>query len=355
MTKTPSSLLLAATLLFAANAAQALPFSNLVVFGDSISDAGNAFIASGGTIPDPTYYTNPGHFTNGQTYAEIMWTTLGFSGSLQPSLSPTGGTDFAFAGARSRYGSTNLVDNGFGTLVPPPIGTPAPPSPDSFVGQINSYLGLTGNVADPGALYIGWTGGNDVRDIAVLTGLGQTAEAQALFNQSIADVASALSDLIAAGARNLLVPTVTDLGLTPEAQAQGPAAAAFISAQSQLYNEAIDQALLAFTGVAGLDLTRADTFDFLGEVVADPAAFGISNATDPCLDGFFVDEQTGSPITTCATPETYAFWDIIHPGSRLHEVLAAGFIAAVPAPMSLPLLMLGLAGIVVLRRSATAS
>jgi len=131
------------------------------------------------------------------------------------------------------------------------------------------------------------------------------------------------------------------------------AAAAFISAQSQLYNQAIDQALLAFTGVAGLDLTRVDTFDFLGDVVSDPPAFGLGNATDPCLAGFFVDAPTSGPITTCANPESFAFWDIIHPDSRLHQLLAEDFIAAVPAPMSLALLMIGLAAIVTFRRAAS--
>ena len=352
MTTRTSSLLLTATLLFAATATQATPFSNLFIFGDSLSDVGNVSLATGGTTPDPTYYPNPGHFTNGQTYAELMWTGLGFSGAIQPSL--IGGTDYAFGGARSRYGSNNLVDNGGGVLVPPPTGTPAPPSADSFAGQINSYLGLTGGLADPDALYVGWTGGNDLRDIGVLTGLGQTSAAQDLFNQSIADVAAALSELITAGARKLLVPTVSDLGLTPEAQSQGPAAIAFLSAQSQRYNQAIDQALLAFSGVSGLDLTRVDTFDFLGDVVADPGAFGLSNANTACLDGFFVDEQTGPTITTCATPESFAFWDVIHPNSRLHELLAENFIAAVPAPMSLPLLMLGLVGIARFRRVAMA-
>ena len=152
--------------------------------------------------------------------------------------------------------------------------------------------------------------------------------------------------------RNLLVPTVTDLGLTPEAQSQGPAAVALISAQSQLYNQAIDQALLAFAGIDGLKLTRADTFDFLNEVVADPTPFGITNATDPCLQGFFVDAPTSGPITTCADPESVAFWDIVHPNSRLNELLAADFIAAVPTPMSLPLLLMGLAGIAAFRRQA---
>jgi len=340
-------LFLATSLLLLNTAARATP-STLVVFGDSLSDAGNVFLATGGAVPDPAWYPN-GHFTDGLTYAETMWDAYGLPGDLTPSI--LGGTDFAFGGARSRYGSNNLVvDTATGLALAPPVGTPSTPSGDSFAGQIGSYLGAVGGVADPDALYIGWTGGNDVRDIGTLRAIGRNADADALFNQSIADVASALADLITAGARNLLLPTVTNLGLTPEAQSAGTGA--LFSLQSQLYNDAIDQALLGLIGTAGLDITRVDTYDRLGEIVADPGAFGLSNATDPCLDGFFVNEQTAATVTLCGSPQNYVFWDVIHPSSTIHGILADDFIAAVPVPMSLPLMMLGLAGVAMSRRVA---
>lgn len=343
-----SWLLLATSLLLLNTAARATP-SALVVFGDSLSDVGNVSLATGGTVPDPAWYPS-GRFTDGLSYAENMWNAYGLPGNLTPSL--LGGSGFAFGGARSRYGSSNLVvDAATGLALAPPVGTPATPSGDSFAGQIASYIGAVGGVADPDALYIGWTGGNDVRDIGTLRAIGRNVEADALFNQSIADVASALADLISAGARKLLLPTVTNLGLTPEAQSAGTGP--LFSLQSQLYNDAIDQALLGLVGPIGLDITRADTFDRLGEIVADPSAFGLSNATDPCLDGFFVDEQTKPSVTLCGSPQNYVFWDVIHPSSTIHGILAQDFIAAVPVPMSLPLMMLGLAGVAMSRRIAT--
>jgi phospholipase/lecithinase/hemolysin len=337
--------LLIFSLLSIGSTAHATPFSNLYVFGDSLSDVGNVFTATGNT-PNSTYYTNPGHFTNGQVYAEKLWTDLGLSGDIAPSL--LGGTDYAFGGARSRYGSGQMTEIG-GVLLPPQVGDPATATGDSFVGQIASYLLNVGSAADPDALFIGWTGNNDVRDISVLFAINEIAGAQALFAQSISDVAAAFGDLIAAGAQHILVPTVTNLGLTPESQAQGAGFSALISSQAVAYNQAIDDALRGFTGV---DIRRVDTFDRLGEVVADPAAFGLTNATDPCLSGFFVDETTGGPISTCAKPQNYAFWDIIHPGSTVHATLANDFRAAVPVPASLPLLLIGLATIVTLRRKA---
>ena len=41
-----------------------LPFNQMIIFGDSLSDNGNVYIATGGAIPAPPAYT-VGRFTNG--------------------------------------------------------------------------------------------------------------------------------------------------------------------------------------------------------------------------------------------------------------------------------------------------
>jgi phospholipase/lecithinase/hemolysin len=103
-TRLAAVLFLAATL--AAGNAQALPFTGLVIFGDSLSDSGNNAIVlspnvtpvpiSGNTfIPDFPYAS--GHYTNGQVWAQRFASALGLSAT--PVLA--GGTDFAFAGART--------------------------------------------------------------------------------------------------------------------------------------------------------------------------------------------------------------------------------------------------------------
>ena len=47
------------------------PYSSLRVTGDSLSDVGNAFLASGGTIPDPGRYYN-GRASNGPVWVEYL-------------------------------------------------------------------------------------------------------------------------------------------------------------------------------------------------------------------------------------------------------------------------------------------
>lgn len=78
------------TLLIATSPSSAGPFTGIVAFGDSLSDAGNVFLATGGAIPAPPYVG--GHFSSGPIWVEGLSPILGL-GALRPSLA--GGTDFA--------------------------------------------------------------------------------------------------------------------------------------------------------------------------------------------------------------------------------------------------------------------
>jgi GDSL-like Lipase/Acylhydrolase len=64
--------------------------------GDSLSDAGNDYIADGGTDPVEPYWG--GRFSNGRTWVEDLSLKLGLE-ALTPSLA--GGQDFAFGGAET--------------------------------------------------------------------------------------------------------------------------------------------------------------------------------------------------------------------------------------------------------------
>jgi len=82
---------------FALNTGPASAYTALFAFGDSLSDAGNAYILTGGVTPASPPYVG-GHFSNGPTWVEDLSQELGL-GTLKPSLSPAGGTDFAVGGA----------------------------------------------------------------------------------------------------------------------------------------------------------------------------------------------------------------------------------------------------------------
>jgi outer membrane lipase/esterase len=145
-----------AALLFSATAA-ATNFSQVVVFGDSLSDNGNISLATAPSLQPPLRFTtNPG--TVG---IENVASKLGFT--LQPSL--LGGTDFAWGGA--------------GVLTNSP-GTPA--AVPTLTAQVGAYL--AGGTVDDHALYSIWGGANDIFYAA--TSAGAAAVAQQLIAQNVA-------------------------------------------------------------------------------------------------------------------------------------------------------------------------
>ena len=91
----------------AADRSEAGPFTNLVVFGDSLSDVGNVDSSPFVDIPGP-YYWN-GRFSNGPVYAETLATGLGLPALTRSTAS--GGTDYAYGGAKTTGTSfpTSLV------------------------------------------------------------------------------------------------------------------------------------------------------------------------------------------------------------------------------------------------------
>jgi phospholipase/lecithinase/hemolysin len=80
--------------------AHAGPFTGIYVFGDSLSDPGNASALTGGAVPAGSQ-----RFTNGPTAAEQLATRLGLSANAQYGASS--GTNYAVGGAFSGVGNLN--------------------------------------------------------------------------------------------------------------------------------------------------------------------------------------------------------------------------------------------------------
>ena len=83
------------------------------------------------------------------------------------------------------------------------------------------------------------------------------------------------------------------------------------------------------------EITLFDTDALFQQVLADPAAYGLTNTTEPCVNI--------AANTVCANPVEYLFWDGVHPTARTHEILAREMRRALIAePGTLVLLGLGL-------------
>lgn len=285
-------LALAAVSVFAAPV-RADSYSSLYIFGDSLSDPGNAYAASGGTYPPaPPYWR--GRFSNGPTWVEQFAASLG----LAADSIYFGGTNYAFGGGLTKGDS--------------PYGTP------SLHAQVGMYQG--GNpAADPDALYIVWSGANDP-----LLG-GQTDP-----TVSAQNVKDAIAALAQAGAKQFLVVNMPALGDTPLLKGTpGEVGANLFSAG---FNAALEAGLQDLEGTYGVTVHRLDSHALFKDMLAEPDKYGFTNVmTDAVTDGVWDGAD-------------YLFWDTVHPTTAGHAAIAQAGLAAVRTPEPTGLLLAATAG-----------
>lgn len=317
-------LTVAAAALIGSAPAHAGPYSSLTVFGDSLSDTGNIKAFTGGATPaSPPYYQ--GRFSDGPTWIDVLSNRLGLGAAL-PSLA--GGSNYAFGGAR-----TGLV---------------APPgSPPGILAQVAGMWPIDHAAADPSGLYVVVGGGNDMRDARSAAG-GTDATRQAAAVAAATNIFNSVALLAQKGARHVLISTLPDLGVTPEAVALGKTAE---STDATLrYNAAVAglEAMLE-SMFADLDVMVFDMYAIAKEVRDDAlknggGTYGIFNVVAPC-NGFA--GSPNRPETACAIS---AYSDALHPSAAAHDIIGRAAFAQVPLPATLPLLAAGLFALAAVRR-----
>jgi len=276
----------------------------IIAFGDSLSDTGNFFIATSGVVPPPAFYFD-GRFSNGPIWLDRLGAALG--GSVDPAL---GGSNFAF-------GSARVATSQF-----------AP----SLRIQANAFLsGATVGGVDPDALYVVFGGSNDIRDA-----IG-SADPIGTVTTAAAQLVGIIDDLAEVGAVDIVVPTLADVGRTPEARQAGETVTGLASVLTRIFNQSLASDLAGDNALRDINLIRPDFFGLAESITASPASFGLTNVTDPCLPASPFSVPSG--VTACSNPDQFLFWDLLHPTAAAHALIADAALDAINAtldPISVP-------------------
>ena len=278
----------AALTLACAGAASAQTYNRIVVFGDSLSDSGNLFLATGGTNPpSPPYFQ--GRFSNGPVFVELLGFTplqLGATGAF------TGNVNYAFGGARTDTATT----------------------PPGMRNQLALYLSRGGTFGRADLVTV-LGGANDIFQgiPGAAVSPNPTGTIQTVAVTAAGNIGLIVGQISNAGAGTVLVSNLPNLAYTP----QFLTSPAFPLADnaSVTFNAALASQLRAVAdgttnNIILMDLARASDF-----IRLNPGALGFTNITQPCLN-----TTTG---TVCAAPDTYLYWDNVHPTAAGHRFLAA--------------------------------
>jgi phospholipase/lecithinase/hemolysin len=294
-------------LAFVSTFAYAKNYNTIVVFGDSLSDTGNDAHLTAPLLPPPfripgpiAYYTD-GRFTDGAdttpyarnyfgVWVEQFAATLPSRPEVRNSLD--GGTDYAYGFATSG----NLTSPG-------PLGVQV----NNIGQQITDYLATNPQINDS-TLFIVWGGAND---FIHTTPTSITPE----FIRNIAfNITFNVQRLIDAGATQFIVANLPPLGLTPY----------MLGSDAATNASAYFNAVLA-GGISYLretyphkDLTifELNVFTLFQQIADSPSSFSVTNFTEP-------SQCTPAHPERCSVnPDTYLFWDDVHPTTRGHNILS---------------------------------
>jgi len=280
--------------------------NRLVVFGDSLTDPGNAYAALGvistppfGLIPSAPYASHT--FSNGPTWAERLAGELESPDSGAPAfVSPGVFTNYAVGGARAR-GGTGSFD---------------------LTAEVSLFLANFGGRACAQPTYVMWIGGDDLRDaLTALATAASPAAAQAAAGAIIQGALTAIADnvvaLYSSGARNFLILDAPDVSHAPAVRLLGAGAVTAGATLSAAFNQGLGAAITQLRqALPQIHIARYDDNALLTAIIADPAKFGLQDALDPCLHFGVVQNAV------CAKPGTFLFWDGIHPTAAGHRIVA---------------------------------
>ncbi|UQS13528.1 esterase EstP [Pseudomonas sp. HS6] len=302
------------------------PYSNFVVFGDSLSDAGT-FSDPGGPAGSGKRFTNrtgPNYQDGSGEFYSLNATQL-IGGRLGFSPNQTASADSAVRAGQGLPDGNNWAVGGYRTdQILDSITTTSASGERTRAG----YLPSNGFRADPNALYYLTGGGNDFLQGRV-TSLPQA-------NAAADRLVDSVRTLQGAGARYIMVWLLPDIGLTPAIN--GSPLQSFTSQLSAQFNtELVSQLQTVNANVIPLNIPV-----LLKEAFANPAQFGLAtdqNLVATCFSGDGCTENARYGINSATPDPTKLIYnDSVHPTEAGQRLIADYAYSLLAAPWELTLL-----------------
>jgi outer membrane lipase/esterase len=256
-------------------------FERLVVFGDSLSDNGNALAL--GLMPATPPYID-GRFSNGPNWVDYF-------PSVAPSVGHFGPVTAFYAAKPPNDHATDFAIGGS--------------TSGNLHAQIDAYLASPGPKRAASDLCVIWIGANDFTAGLTAGSLNPRL--------TVENIRAGIAQLLSAGVRTFIVINVPDIALTPQVKAVPTivqAARQFVFAVNTL----LQVELLPYGWLHRVSVEIVDINRIFIPLVLTPGRFGFTNSS-----GFAVDPSTGGGDTN---PDHYVFWDGFHPTTKAHQIAA---------------------------------
>jgi len=256
----------------------------MVIFGDSLSDVNNMYTATNFIAPNRTTWFN-GHFTNGLVWHEYLAKRMNITSY-----------SWAVGGATSDAGSVIPFTPGFSEQIA------------SFL----TYFKAAGSYDVTKTLFTVLFGGNDF--------INADKDPTYVVN----DIYLGVQNLIINGAKQVAVINLPDISKAPAAHQ----IAWIVDQKTKEYNRQLAQMVsdLNITYAGKAEILLIDINTPFSDILTNPKKYNISNTRDSCLDlknnaaANYTLHYNISPA--CKANSRVVFWDHIHPGTVIHEIMA---------------------------------
>lgn len=276
----------------------ALNLSNIITFGDSLSDINNTYNFTEWKTPNSDSWF-AGRFTNGFTWSEYL------SKELNIPL-----YNFAYGGAAS-------IDQTFCWPVKTPVTCWNLPG---IVTQINNWVvfkDYADNYSPKTSLFTILIGANDF--------ISPDITKRSSASDVLMYVNNALDILVSNNAKHIIVFNLPDLTKAPAFAKYGRDISG-VKSNIDSYNNGIIRIVNTIKyNHPEIDIQVLSLNSIFENMLNNPSKYNFSNVQDTCLQ---VDNDDGDMFSSkqqlrssCINTSQFIFWDIIHPTTAAHKVI----------------------------------